>query len=193
MPVQITFVEFSKVLYIVFLFVWLCVSSRKFFFVQGDGWILLAIRFKDKNLVCIRFVSYFHQLHEKLNELVHSPYSFKNTFRRVSDQSSFITGGGRGEIEGFWLCLIHPKALQYSKDSPYLRSMIRNFRLLYEYLRLCITLLFMNTKRYLQCIMLHYFVKIQNVKMSMFEQKKHKTYSYFVSLNSVFKDTTIRS
>ena len=39
--------------------------------------------------------------------------------------------------------------------------------------------------------MLHYFVKIQNVKMSMFEQKKHKTYSYFVSLNSVFKDTTI--
>lgn len=73
----------------------MCFISQNFF-VLGDGWILLAIRFKDKNLVCIRFVSYFHQLHETFNELVHSPYSFKNTLRRVSDQSSFITGGGRG-------------------------------------------------------------------------------------------------
>ena len=77
----------------------------KFFFVLGDdGWILLAIRFKNKNLVCIRFVSYFHQLYETRNELVHSSYSFKNTFRRVSDRSSFITGGGRGEISKDFGC-----------------------------------------------------------------------------------------
>ena len=39
--------------------------------------------------------------------------------------------------------------------------------------------------------MLHYFVKIHNVRMSFLGQKKNQTYSYFVSLNSVFKDATI--
>ena len=36
-------------------------------------------------------------------------------------------------------------------------------------------------------------VKIKNVRMSIFEQKIIKRYSYFVSLNSVFKDATICS
>ena len=78
--------------------------------------------------------------------------------------------------------------------------MFYNLRLLYDYLRLHITLLFMNTKRHFRrqkgsysALLLHYFVKIQNVRMSIFEQKIIKRYSYFVSLNSVFKDATICS
>ena len=73
-------------------------------------------------------------------------------------------------------------------------SGVSRLKITYDYVSHCyswiLNVIFVG-KGLIKCIMLHYFVKIHNVRMSFLEQKKNQTYSYFVSLNSVFKDATI--
>ena len=160
-------------LYILFFFLFRYEFHLVIFFVLRDGCIPLAIRFKKRR----RFVSYYHQLLETLNDLVHRCYSFKETLWRVSDPSLFWWGRGEGGggIEGSWLCLFPPNKIpcicnQCSVISAY--CMIT-----YDYVSHCYSWILNVTfvgKGLIKCIMLHYFVKIQNVRTSFFEQKKNQ-------------------
>ena len=103
---------------------------------------------KNKILVFERFVLYFHQLHETLNDLVSTQLLFfQEDFKKSKGSSLFIAGGRDQRILNL---SIPPKGSVASKTSPHLQSMLYNFCVLYDYLRLRIALLFMNTKRHLR-------------------------------------------
>ena len=119
-----------------------------YFLILRHGWIPLAIHLKNKILVFERFVLYFHQLHETLNDLVSTQLLFfQEDFKKSKGSSLFIAGGRDQRILNL---SIPPKGSVASKTSPHLQSMLYNFCVLYDYLRLRIALLFMNTKRHLR-------------------------------------------
>ena len=77
--------------------------SCRFFFILRHGWIPLAISPKNKILVFKRFVSYFHQLYETLNDLVSTELLFFEESGLVRARHHLSREGGSKDFEFVYL------------------------------------------------------------------------------------------